>query len=160
MVRDSPSKPKRQASAQVLNLCEQGPGRQRAVNGTASVRVAKLISLGGQHFHFCRFRKGEPFAQAQARYEHFLAASIGLKPGMKVLDIGCGVGGPARELAHFAGCDIVGLNNHQYQLFRASEDVRADGLRERVTFQKGDFTKLGAYFAENTFDAGALVLSL
>ena len=34
---------------------------------------------------------------------------------MKVLDVGCGVGGPAREIATFSGCHVTGLNNNAYQ---------------------------------------------
>jgi sterol 24-C-methyltransferase len=33
---------------------------------------------------------------------------IGLKAGMKVLDVGCGVGGPAREIARFSDANITG----------------------------------------------------
>lgn len=49
--------------------------------------------------------------QAIARHEHYLASQTGLKPGMRVLDVGCGVGGPAREIARFADVEIVGCNN-------------------------------------------------
>lgn len=46
-----------------------------------------------QSFHFCRFAPNEPFLHAIARHEHYLASRMGLKQGMKVLDVGCGVGG-------------------------------------------------------------------
>jgi hypothetical protein len=39
----------------------------------------------GQSFHFCRFHKGESFDKAIARHEHYLAAKLGLRPGMEVL---------------------------------------------------------------------------
>lgn len=37
---------------------------------------------------------------------------MNLKPGMRVLDVGCGVGGPAREIARFVDVEIVGANNN------------------------------------------------
>ncbi|GKT65422.1 sterol 24-C-methyltransferase [Colletotrichum tofieldiae] len=55
----------------------------------------------GQSFHFCRFSLAEPFSKAIARHEHFLAYHMGIKKDMKVLDVGCGVGGPAREISNF-----------------------------------------------------------
>ena len=90
-------------------------------------------------FHFCRFAAAEPFRQAIARHEHYLAHMMGMKEGMKVLDVGCGVGGPAREIAKFTGARIVGLNNNDYQIERATNYVEKQGLADQVSFVKGDF---------------------
>ncbi|KAG6805063.1 Delta(24)-sterol C-methyltransferase, partial [Arthromyces matolae] len=58
--------------------------------------ATELYEYGwAQSFHFSRFYKGESFHQSLARHEHYLAAQMGLRPGMRVLDVGCGVGGPA-----------------------------------------------------------------
>lgn len=93
----------------------------------------------GQSFHFCRFSQGEPFYQAIARHEHYLAHQIGIKEGMKVLDVGCGVGGPAREIAKFTGAHITGLNNNDYQIERATHYAFKEGLSNQLDFVKGDF---------------------
>ncbi len=93
----------------------------------------------GQSFHFCRFAANEPFKQAIARHEHYLAARIGLKKGMKVLDVGCGVGGPAREIAKFADVHITGLNINDYQIERATRAAGIYGLSNQLEFVKGDF---------------------
>lgn len=90
-------------------------------------------------FHFCRFAYGEPFRQAIARHEHYLAHVMGIREGMTVLDVGCGVGGPAREIAKFTGAKIVGLNNSDYQIDRATQYAIKQGLESRTTFVKGDF---------------------
>ncbi|GAD95740.1 sterol 24-c-methyltransferase, putative [Paecilomyces variotii No. 5] len=105
----------------------------------------------GTSFHFCRFNRGEPFLQAIARHEHYLALQMGLKEGMKVLDVGCGVGGPAREMVKFAGVDVVGLNNNDYQIQRATNYAAREGLSHKLSFTKGDFMQMS--FADNTFDA-------
>ncbi len=107
----------------------------------------------GANFHFARYYPGEAFAQAIARHEHYLAATMGLKRGMRVLDVGCGVGGPAREIARFAGVNIVGLNNNEYQLGRARKYTAKAGLEGQCEFVKGDFMKLAEQFGENSFDA-------
>ncbi|OHE90645.1 hypothetical protein CORC01_14064 [Colletotrichum orchidophilum] len=105
----------------------------------------------GQSFHFCRFSHGEPFYQAIARHEHYLAHQIGIKEGMKVLDVGCGVGGPAREIAKFTGCHITGLNNNDYQIDRATHYAAKEGLSKQLEFVKGDFMQMS--FPDNSFDA-------
>ncbi|KAH0543699.1 Delta(24)-sterol C-methyltransferase [Glutinoglossum americanum] len=104
-----------------------------------------------QSFHFCRFNKGEPFLQALARHEHYLAHMMTLRDGMSVLDVGCGVGGPAREIAKFAGVNITGLNNNDYQIERATRYAQMDGLGDRLKFVKGDFMQMS--FPDKNFDA-------
>ncbi|EJD50998.1 hypothetical protein AURDEDRAFT_121438 [Auricularia subglabra TFB-10046 SS5] len=116
--------------------------------------ATELYEYGwAQSFHFSRFYKGEGFAQSLARHEHYLAAQMRLRPGMRVLDVGCGVGGPAREIAQFADCHIVGVNNNDFQVRRARKNAARAGLADRLTFQVGDFMKLVEQFGENSFDA-------
>ncbi|KAG9541165.1 putative tocopherol O-methyltransferase, partial [Aureobasidium melanogenum] len=105
----------------------------------------------GQSFHFCRFAYGEPFKQAVARHEHYLAHVMNLKDNMKVLDVGCGVGGPAREIVKFSGVNVTGLNNNDYQIERATHYAAKEGLSHKLNFVKGDFMQMS--FPENTFDA-------
>lgn len=92
-----------------------------------------------QSFHFCRFTVGEPFLQALARHEHYLAYKLGIEEGMEVLDVGCGVGGPAREIVRFTGCNVVGINNNGYQIARAARHSVRAGLEKNLSFFKGDF---------------------
>jgi len=82
-----------------------------------------------------------------------LAAQMGLRPGMRVLDVGCGVGGPAREIARFSDVKIVGINNNEFQVSRARKYTEQAKLSDQITFQKGDFMKLVETFGENSFDA-------
>ncbi|KDQ58582.1 hypothetical protein JAAARDRAFT_34401 [Jaapia argillacea MUCL 33604] len=116
--------------------------------------ATELYEYGwAKSFHFSRFYKGEAFAASLARHEHYLAAQMSLRPGMRVLDVGCGVGGPAREIARFADVHITGLNNNDFQIQRARKYTREAGLEGQVEFVKGDFMKLGEQFGEGTFDA-------
>lgn len=46
-----------------------------------------------------------------------MAMKLGIQAGEVVLDVGCGVGGPAREIAMYTDCNVVGLNNNDYQYF-------------------------------------------
>jgi sterol 24-C-methyltransferase len=131
--------------------------------------ATELYEYGwGESFHFCRFYKGEAFMQGVggfasqkgtdadeqiARHEHYLAAQINIRPGMRVLDVGCGVGGPAREIARFTDANIVGVNNNEFQIDRANKKTAKAGLSDKVSFQKADFMKLSEAFGENSFDA-------
>ena len=104
-----------------------------------------------QSFHFCRFSPLEPFRQALARHEHYLALKMGIQEGGRVLDVGCGVGGPAREIAKFTGANIVGLNNNDYQIERAIRYAEKEGLSGQLSYTKGDFMQMD--FPDDSFDA-------
>jgi sterol 24-C-methyltransferase len=96
----------------------------------------------GQSFHLGVRHKGETLAASLARHEMYLALKLGLAPGMKVLDIGCGVGGPMRTIARFSGATIVGVNNNAYQIQRGIRHTRKARLEHLCSFLKADFMKL------------------
>src|SRR3982750_3343652 len=75
----------------------------------------------GQSFHFAPRHEGESFAASLARHEFYLALRLGLRPGDRVLDVGCGVGGPMRTIARFSGANVVGVNNNAYQIARGEK---------------------------------------
>jgi sterol 24-C-methyltransferase len=52
----------------------------------------------------------EPVAVAVARAERFLTARSGIDAGMRVLDLGAGLGGPARHIARITGARITGVD--------------------------------------------------
>lgn len=63
----------------------------------------------GQSFHFAYQLKGETFQQAIARHEYYLAGRLGVSSGERVLDCGCGIGGPMRNIARFTNARIDGV---------------------------------------------------
>jgi SAM-dependent methyltransferase len=58
---------------------------------------------------------------------------------MKVLDVGCGIGGPAREMAKLVGCEVVGITINQAQVDRAIQLTAQEGLTGKCTFLKADW---------------------
>lgn len=69
----------------------------------------------GQSFHFAYQLKGETFQQAIARHEYYLAGRLGVSSGDKVLDCGCGIGGPMRNIAKFTNANITGVTLSEVQ---------------------------------------------
>ena len=96
----------------------------------------------GQSFHFASRAEGESFEASLARAEHYLALQLGLKAGMKVLDVGCGVGGPMRSIARFSGASLEGVNNNDYQLEKVKSHNEKAGLGHLCSGFKGDFMNL------------------
>ena len=55
---------------------------------------------------------------------------------MCVQDVGCGVGGPGREVAKFSGAHVVGLNVCEYQLSRARTHTEKAGMTDVCSYVK------------------------
>ena len=80
-----------------------------------------------------------------------LATAAGLEPSTRVLDIGCGIGGPARYLAATFGCQVIGVDLSSSFVDAATYLTASCGLSDRVTFQVGDAVHLP--FEDSAFDA-------
>ena len=105
----------------------------------------------GQSFHFAPAMNGTSFEEAIAGHQYFLGEGLGLEPGMEVLDIGCGVGGPQRSLARKYGASIVGLNISAYQLKKCMAYNEKAGLENLCSVLHGDFMNIPV--EEGSFDA-------
>lgn len=80
-----------------------------------------------------------------------LGQLAGLTQGMRVLDLGSGLGGPARTLAQGFGCHVTGIDLSREFVTAAIVLSRCVGLARQVTFSQGDALKLP--FAGQQFDA-------
>lgn len=107
----------------------------------------------GTSFHFAHRLKHETHNESIRRHEHYLALRLGLKPGDKCLDVGCGIGGPLREIALFSGSHVTGVNNNAYQISRAMYHNGRTGraLDKLSRFVKADFMAMP--FEDASFDA-------
>jgi SAM-dependent methyltransferase len=79
-----------------------------------------------------------------------LARLAGIGPGTHVLDIGSGIGGPARILASEFGCRVTGIDLTAEFVRSATVLTERCGLADRVTFHEGDALKMP--FADASFD--------
>jgi sarcosine/dimethylglycine N-methyltransferase len=78
-----------------------------------------------------------------------LLPSLHLAPGMTALDVGSGLGGPARQIARSSGCSVVGVDITSAYVDAARALTHAAGLDEQVTFVCTDL----AAFGRTDFDA-------
>jgi SAM-dependent methyltransferase len=84
-----------------------------------------------------------------------LAARMGLRPGMHLLDLGCGIGGAARHLARAQGCRVTGIDLTEEYVAAAAALTRRVGLEEAVLFRHG--SALALPFAEASFDGATML---
>ena len=114
--------------------------------------VTEFYEYGwGRSFHFAPRAPRESFRASLARHEHYTALKLALRPGMRVADLGCGGGGPLREIVLFSGANVVGVNNNVYQLERDRKQTDDAGLSGPAEYLECDFMNVDA--PDSSFDA-------
>jgi cyclopropane-fatty-acyl-phospholipid synthase len=77
--------------------------------------------------------------EAQEAKKHHIAHKLNLKPGMTVLDIGCGWGGMALTLARDYGAKVVGVTLSREQHAIAVKRAEEAGLSDQCDFRIQDY---------------------
>jgi cyclopropane-fatty-acyl-phospholipid synthase len=77
--------------------------------------------------------------QAQLDKKAHIVAKLAIRPGMRVLDIGCGWGGMALYIHQKTGADVLGITLSEEQLKIARERAEAAGVADRVKFDLIDY---------------------
>ena len=84
--------------------------------------------------------------QAQQDKKAHIAAKLHLKPGQRVLDIGCGWGGMALYLHRVAGVEVLGITLSTEQLEEARRRAKEAGVSDHVKFELLDYRKVTGRF--------------
>jgi len=79
-----------------------------------------------------------------------LARAAGCGPGMRVLDVGAGIGGPARTLADEFDCRVSGIDLTEAFVATATALSERMGFADRTDFRVADATRLP--FEDAAFD--------
>ena len=88
-------------------------------------------------------------AEAQAAKHELICRKLGLRPGMRLLDVGCGWGAMARHAATHHGVEVVGVTISPAQLEWGRARVEAEGLADRVDLRLQDYREVD----DGPFDA-------
>ena len=83
---------------------------------------------------------------AQEAKKAHIAAKLALRPGQRVLDIGCGWGGLALYLNRVADVDVLGVTLSEEQLKVAQRRAEEAGVAHRVRFELRDYRALDGQF--------------
>jgi SAM-dependent methyltransferase len=137
-------------------------GRQDVIANYATEGLAEAVlerasrraggePLTAQHLgSFDQFHQGGPVATG------WVADALQPAPGATVLDVGCGFGGPARQLAATTDAGhVTGVDLTPQHVDGATRLSRAVGLRSATTFVLGDATRMP--FGGGAFDAAVML---
>ncbi|MBB5533353.1 SAM-dependent methyltransferase [Rhizobium giardinii] len=131
--------------------------QQSNVKGEAQRNVAHHYDLGNEFYklfldehmlYSCAYFREpqETLEEAQRNKLRLLAAKLCLRPGMKVLDIGCGWGDLALYLAQLEDVEVLGVTLSKEQQALATQRAKDAGLDGRVRFELRDYRDVNEPF--------------
>lgn len=128
-----------------------GPGLNTAVERYYDITLDLYEDLWGEHVHHGYWDPGETPATHDGADRHAatdrlvreLVEHAAIPAGSRVLDVGCGIGGPALHLAGPHGCTVEGITLSARQAARANEKAHAAGLAHRARFHQQDALATG-----------------
>jgi len=89
----------------------------------------------------------ESLEEAQQNKINHIIKKLNLKPGQKVLDIGCGWGGMAFEIARQSQCEVTGISLSENQIKYCKEKAKELNMDNQVQFKLCDYR-----FVKDKFD--------
>ena len=97
----------------------------------------------------CYPTDGATLEEAQAHKYDLVAKKLGLEPGMRLLDVGCGWGGMVRHAAANYGVQVIGVTLSREQATWAQERIKTDRLDDLAEVRHSDYRDV----RERDFDA-------
>lgn len=94
--------------------------------------------------------KVNSFPQSLARMNEVMAEAATIRPGHKVLDAGCGIGGSSIFIASSIGARVTGITLSERQVKRATANAEAKGVDGLVKFRVMDYCR--TEFPPESFD--------
>lgn len=109
----------------------QDPSKAAELTNDFYSFVTDIYEWGwGASFHFAPKLWSHDWKAGEAAQEVRIAHMLRAAPGMKILDVGCGVGGPMRIIAASTGAHVTGFTISEYQVERCKKlNQRVRALR-------------------------------
>ena len=114
--------------------------------------TAAWTLLLGEELHYGLFTgaAGEDLATASAELTRAMIEAAEIEPGIDILDVGCGVGAPACQLAREFGAHVTGISTSAAGVHAARARASTEEVDRLVSFKQRDGMANG--FPDRTFD--------
>ncbi|UVK46161.1 methyltransferase domain-containing protein [Mesorhizobium sp. AR07] len=136
---------------------EPGIARHYDISGLEERIIAALADTGVDvaHLRAGDLEAVDEFHIGGVAATRELIEQMGLKPAAKLLDIGSGVGGPARFVANSVGADVTGIDLTPSYVDIATSLSKRTGMAGKTHFVQG--SALDMPFADASFDAAVIL---
>ncbi|ESY79677.1 SAM-dependent methlyltransferase [Mesorhizobium sp. LNHC221B00] len=136
---------------------EPGIARHYEISGLEQRILAALADMGVDvaHLSVSDLEAIDEFHIGGVAATRELVDQMGLKPAGRLLDIGSGIGGPARFVANSADADVTGIDLTQSYVDVATSLSKRTGMADRTRFVQG--SALDMPFGNASFDAAMIL---
>lgn len=132
-------------NTEYLELVETAGGREnhyaRVVDRYYELVTPMCRDVWSDSFHLAWFAEGQQLHEAQRTMQRWLADRGGFTAGDELLDVGCGIGGPAANVAEYTGAAVTGVNICGHQV-RVARSLHTGDVGTRLTFVEADAMQL------------------
>lgn len=148
---DGPPRPERLAAKMTGDYASLDRDRQAISSHYDVSNDFYKLWLDRRMVYSCAYFKSDAddIDTAQEQKLDLICRKLRLKPGERLLDIGCGWGGLIRHAAEHYGADATGITISAAQAELARERIRAAGLESRCRVELCDYREMQG---ENRFD--------
>ena len=127
------------------------PGKSRKnvehhydIGGEKGEKLYDIFLDRDHRLYSCAYWKNETktLEEAQKNKINHIVKKLDIKQGQKILEVGCGWGGMAFEIAKQKGCEVLGISLSKNQINYCKKKAKELGLDNQVSFELADYREI------------------
>ena len=127
------------------------PGKSRKnvehhydIGGEKGEKLYDIFLDRDHRLYSCAYWKNDTktLEEAQKNKIDHIVKKLDIKQGQKILEVGCGWGGMAFEIAKQKGCEVLGISLSKNQINYCKKKAKDLGLDNQVSFELADYREI------------------
>ena len=118
------------------------------IGGEKGEKLYDIFLDRNHRLYSCAYWKNDTktLEEAQQNKINHIIKKLDIKKNQKVLEIGCGWGGMAFEIAKQKGCEVTGISLSKNQINYCKNKANELGLNNQVNFQLADYREINGNY--------------
>ena len=131
------------------------PGKSRKnaehhydIGGEKGEKLYDIFLDRDHRLYSCAYWKNDTktLEEAQKNKINHIVKKLDIKHGQRVLEVGCGWGGMAFEIAKQKGCEVKGISLSKNQIKYCKDKAKELGLDNQVSFELADYREINGEY--------------
>jgi len=114
------------------------------IGGEKGEKLYDIFLDRDHRLYSCAYWKNDTknLEEAQKNKIDHIVKKLDIKQGQKILEVGCGWGGMAFEIAKQKGCEVLGISLSKNQINYCKKKAKELGLDNQVNFELADYREI------------------